>query len=325
MGEPRLRAARLMTTATMLSAGALAGVALPTVTPAEASGTGRAYAAIGFANGGATLLVGHLGERAHEIVQGSDPAAIEMPAVAPGGNRIAYVAYDSYGARLAVVNYDGTHLRYLTGHVYDRDISQPVWSADSTKLFIGMRKNSSSSFFRAYVVPLSSGGATAINNGADAAPETARPNGREIAFNTMRTGDRWMRTGVMSVTGSGRHDAGPTNLWNASWRPGTAVVAVSRVLRDDTDAVTIQIQLLNTATGRYHALAATQSASTYGAAYPLAWSKDGSHLFYLHFDYRNGHQADPRVYRIRADGTGRTDVTPSIPTWVGGQIALQGR
>jgi hypothetical protein len=133
-----------------------------------------------------------------------------------------------------------------------------------------------------------------------------------------------MSTGVMSVTGSGRHLAGPTNMWNASWRPSTNVVAVSRVLRDDA-AVTIQIQLLNTRTGRYHALPVTQSSTTYGAAYPLAWSNDGSHLFYLHYNYRDGDQVDPRVYRIRADGTGRTDVTPSIPTWMTGQIALQGR
>ena len=89
--------------------------------------------------------------------------------------------------------------------------------------------------------------------------------------------------------------------------------------------MTIQIQLLNTKTGRFHALPVTQSSATYGAAYPLAWSSDGSHLFYLHYDYGNSGQIHPRVYRIRADGTGRTDVTPDIPTWANGMIALQGR
>lgn len=322
VGADRARLGRLAAGLTLLGA---AVTALPATPAVGAASAGQVYAAIGFANGGATLLVGHLGEQAHKIVQGADPAAIETPAVAPGGSRIAYVANDAYGSRLALVDYDGTHRRMLTGRVSGRQITRPVWSPDGKTLYIGMCSSSCASFYRIYVVSVSNGGATALPGGSTAEPETVRRDGRLIALDTVRAGERWMRTGVVASDGSARHDAGPANLWDASWQPGTNYVAVSRVLRDVTDAVTIQIQLLNTRTGSYHALPETQSASTYGAAYPLAWTKDGSHLFYLHFNYRNGDQVDPRVFRVRADGTGRTDVTPSIPTWNAGQIALQGR
>ena len=62
-----------------------------------------------------------------------------------------------------------------------------------------------------------------------------------------------------------------------------------------------------------------------GAAYPLAWSRDGAFLYYLHFAYRNGSQVNPRIYRIRADGTGERDVTPDMPSAWNGMFSLQGR
>ena len=142
MGDLRSRAIRAVSASALLG---LVGPALAT-TPAQAAVTGRVYAAIGYANGGATLLVGHLGERAHEILQGINPGAIQLPAVAPGGHR---------------------------------DMSQPVWSPDGKKIYVGMRSNSSSAFYRAYVVKTDgSGPAAKIPNGGDAAPETVRHDGR---------------------------------------------------------------------------------------------------------------------------------------------------
>jgi Tol biopolymer transport system component len=201
-----------------------------------------------------------------------------------------------------------------------------VWSPDGRRIYVGVRSMESSAFYRlAFVRSDGTGRLNFTTNDRTIRPESFRPDGSVLAFDFMRSGDRWERTGVIHRDGTGRRAVGPTNLWNSTWRPNTRTLAVSRVLRDDGSGVTVQVQLVSTRTGRFHPLAVTQSAGAYGVAYPLGWSKDGSHLFYEHFSYRNGDQVDPRIYRIRADGTGRTDLTPSHLVGWYGEFSVQGR
>lgn len=330
MGAWQYRAMTVLATGTV----ATASVVAPVVSPAPAYAAGSrhlVFAAVGYASGGATLLVGRLGGTAHRIFRGPYPDSVDFPAVSPGGGRVAYLEdVNGAGPSVAVINVDGTHHRVLWHNNGCCDASPPVWSPDGKRIYFGRYNNEKGTFFNAYVVASDgSTNAVAVTNGHHARPEAMRHDGRQLAFDFMQPGDRWMRTGVMRPDGSDRHGTGPGNLWGATWRPKTATVAVSRVLRDDGGGVTIQIQLLDTRTGHFHALTRTQSAASYGAAYPIAWSSDGSHLFYEHYSYRDGDQVSPRIFRIRADGTGRSDVTPSLPSvWAthgSGRFALQGR
>jgi Tol biopolymer transport system component len=307
-----------------LAAAIAGGALLLAPAPVTAATIGPAYAAVGFSGDGTTLIVGHLGGAARTIYRGDQPASVEEPTVSPDGRRVAFVDIEgSSSARIAVINFDGTGHRYLTGSVTDRDLSTPVWSRDGRWIYFGCRSYARSAFYAAYRVPADgSSRMTALSHGSNERPESLSSDGTRLVFDMMVSGERWQRTGVMAVNGTSRQRVGGTNLWQATWRPRTSTLAVSRVLRDSNDAVTIQIQLLNIGTGRYHALSATQSPSTYGAAYPLAWN--GGWLYYLHYDYRNGNQVHPRIYKIKPDGTARTDVTPRLSGWQG-PFSVQGR
>jgi len=294
--------------------------------PAQAS-TGPVFAAVGFSNGSSVLIAGTFGGSAHRIFRGDQPASVSEPAVSPDGRRIAFVEIEgTNGPWVSVINTDGSGHRHLTGSLgSNRDVSTPVWSRDGKKIFVGVLNETQRANYAAYVVSTSgSGRLTGVSHGSNARPESISSDNKTLAFDTMLSGDRWQRTALMTVSGTSRHLVGGANLWQATWKPRSSTVAVSRVLRDTGSGVTIQIQLLNTSTGHYHALAATQSATSLGAAYPLAWNSTGTWLYYLHYDYRNGDQVHPRIYRIRADGSGRTDVTPRLSGWTG-PFAIQGR
>ena len=306
--------------ATVVVAAACGWAALP----ADGATTAPEYAAVGFAHGVSTLMVGRLGGPATTIYRGDSPASVQEITVSPDGRRVAFVDTEgSDSPRIAVINVDGTGHKFLSPNLPDRDLSTPVWSRDSTRIYFGCYDMQRGGYYAAYVVPANgSARMAAIPHGGNTRPESVSADGKRIVFDLVVSGERWQRTGVMGVDGTSRRRVGGPDLWQATWRPKTNTLAVSRVLRDSMDAVTIQIQLLNLSTGHYHALTATQSSGSYGAAYPLAWNSGW--LYYLHYDYRNGNQVHPRVFRVRPDGTGRTDVTPRMSGWLG-PFSVQGR
>lgn len=297
---------------------------LATATPTAATSTPPVFAVTGYVHGSWTLMVGHLGGSARTILRAPSGVLLQQLSVSPDGRRVSFIYGDSYGVHLAVVDTDGTHGKLLTKPDPNRDISTAVWSPEGKRLYFGSYDMRKSAPFAAYVVPSDgTGKVTALPDGANADPTSLSVDGKMLAFGTMVRGERYARTGVMNVNGTSRHRVGGPNLGGGLWRPRSNLLAVSRVLRDSVgDGVTIQVELLNVSTGKYRALSATQSPSSYGAAYPVAWSRDGRWLYYLHYDYRNGTQVHQTLYRIRVDGTGRTNVTPHV-SGVAGPYAVQ--
>lgn len=281
------------------------------------------FAAIGAtSNRNATLAVGHLGGRGAVIYRGSEPDALMSPAVSPNGRRVAFVENDD---ELAVININGSGHRILFNRP-NQGLSRPVWSADGRRIFIsaegthGRRSD-------VWAVP-SSGTAkpTRLTATSGLTPSSVRPDGRFLAYSGSR-GGRYESVGVMTVKGAHKRHVGPTNLAEPIWRPQSTTFAVFRVLRDEVglaDHITIQIQLLDGATGQYRPLAVSQPANRDGAAYPLAWTTNGAYLYYEHYDYYRDTsvQVRPRIFRVRPNGTGKTNLTPRVRGW-GGDISVQ--
>jgi hypothetical protein len=124
----------------------------------------------------------------------------------------------------------------------------------------------------------------------------------------------------MRTDGTHRHTVGPDNCQSPMWRPHQPLLATDHIVTDGLHGITSQIWLLSIKTGRYRAIENSQSASTVGRVYPLAWSHDGVFIYYEHYA---GSGDSLHIFRIRPDGSGKKDVTPAIPNQTTDQFAIQ--
>ncbi|MDQ1697208.1 MAG: tricorn protease [Frankiaceae bacterium] len=270
------------------------------------------------------LVVGRLGGAATRIFTAGSGDWLRDIAVSPVGNQVAFIdTLSNDEGQLAVINTDGSGVRVLT-HAAHAWYEHPVWSADGHTVFYSLvytpADPTRSNYPRVWRVPAdASAPPTRIQGGSYASPDSARPSGRWLALSSAKPDSGYGRCAIMRIAGTHRRNVGPDNCSDPIWRPGTSLLAISRVVHDSYSAgPTVQIWMLSVKTSHYHPVSHTQSASTAGQAFPLAWSKDGSHLYFEHTNGQHLH-----VYRIRPDGTGKVDVTPAIPQQRTTAIAVQ--
>ncbi|MGZ6791808.1 MAG: hypothetical protein ACXVFV_02565 [Mycobacteriales bacterium] len=214
---------------------------------------------------------------------------------------------------------DGTVHRWLSPQLGCLNLLAPVWTPDGTRVYVG-GYDSGTGGARVWVADADGASAPrALHLPGAAIPTGITPDGaRLVVVLPPAPGQRWNRTGVVRPDGSGLRVFPGQGLIGVPVSPDGRAVAASKLLRDGGDTVTIQTGLVDLASGRYSGLPATQSASGRGAARPLAWSADGRYLYYQWYGYTaSGEDTPPRVFRITASGTGRTDVTPRVGRWNG--------
>lgn len=264
----------------------------------------------------ATIVAGRLGGPLKTVYRGHYSA--HCVAVSPDGRKIAFSVENGGGTRAAVIGADGSGLRYLTPA---RGAGAPcnfVWTRDGRRLYYSDLANTWQAIF---TVPVDGSRApTLVKNGAHAVASSLRRDGKVLAFTEENSASRYGRTAVVGVDGSGRRHVGGDNLTRPLWSPDSRSFAAMRMLKVDFEnGSTVQAQIVDVATGRHRALAATQRAGVPGTAMPVAWSADSRHVYYVHFNVRNGGWQDVRLRRIGADGAGNTDLTPA---WGAGTVAF---
>jgi hypothetical protein len=266
--------------------------------------------------GNERLVAGRLGQPMKTVRKTGWGGSAQCLAVSPDGR---HVAYTEQGSSVAVAATDGSSHRVVTSNRADPcDI---VWSRDGARLYYSDRVGSR---YYVYTVRADGAGAPArVPNSADLRPKSIR--GTSIAGSDMTRGGRFLGSAVMSTGGNGRRTVGPTNHAGPVWSPDGRWLATFTVLRTAHEGSTIQVRLLDARTGAVRALSATQPSSTLGLAYPLAWTRDARTLYYVHYDERHGQSVNPRIFTIRADGTGKRDVTPRFGTGRLMTVAVQQR
>jgi Tol biopolymer transport system component len=296
--------------------------------PSVGASSGRLPVFAGVVRGDARahLVVGRLGGAAHRIFTSQTEGGITGLAVSPSGKKIAFVEMTSDSkVRLDVINVDGSGLRRLTvgARAYDE---HPVWSRDGSTVFFALpyvpSDPAANSYYRVWRVPADgSTPPTRIDGASYVFPTSARKGGKWLALGSDRPDTGYGRCAVMRVGGAHLHNVGPDNCADALWRPRSSTLAISRVVRDQySTGPTVQIWLLSLKTGRYHPVPHVQAANRSGRAYPLAWTRRGS---FLYFERRSSDGQHVHIYRIRADGSGKTNVTPSIPQSRTDDLAVQ--
>lgn len=271
------------------------------------------------------LVVGHLGGTSRRIYSANGLGGIREVAVSWDGARVAFAYSDANDEeQLGVINADGSGFRQLT-HANHAYFEHTAWSTNDRTIFYGRpftpADPTRSSYARVWRVAADGSSRPALIDGAShASPSSARPGGRWLALNSFRPETGYGRCAVMHVDGTSRHNVGPDNCEDALWRPETPQLAISRVTSDTySNGPTVQIWLLSLKTHRYHVLPNVQDATGGGLNFPLAWMNDGSVLYYEH----RTHLGALTVYRIKPDGSGKRDVTPSVPRQRTDDFAVQ--
>lgn len=292
-----------------------------------AESTRPVYAAVIDRNDKEHLVVGHLGGPSTRILSNDGLGSIRALAVSWAGDQVAFAYADGNGEEnVAAINTDGTDFRLLT-HYKRAYFGHLVWSTDDRTIFFDRATEpqvvTESGISRVRRVPADgSTGPETITGSSYAIPTSARQGGRWLALNSYRPETGYGRCAVMRVSGRSKHNVGPDNCADALWRPTTAELAITRVASATySDGPTVQISLLSLKTHRHHVIPNVQRATGGGRAVPLAWTSDGSVLYYAHRTQRG----TLTLYRIRTDGSGKRDVTPTLPRRRVGDFALQPR
>jgi Tol biopolymer transport system component len=251
--------------------------------------------------------------------------SIRAIAVSWSGKHVAFAYADANGEEnIGVIDADGTGFRQLT-HYRLGYFEHVVWSTDDRTIFFDRASEpkdvTESGVSRVRRVPADgSAEPETIAGSGYSVPTSARPGGRWLALNRSRPEGGYGHCGIMRVSGRSKHNVGPDNCEDALWRPGTSQLAITRVASVTyKDGPTVRIWLLSLKTHRYHVIPNVQGATGGGRATPLAWTSDGSRLYYAHHTHRGA----LRLYRIRPDGTHKRDVTPTLPVHRVGDFALQ--
>jgi Tol biopolymer transport system component len=273
------------------------------------------FAAVVDGNGRSHLVTGRLGGAATRVYTAHAGAFISDVGVSPNGRRIAFTLTTADSReQLDTIRTDGTGLRTLVNHTHGW-FENPVWSSNGHTLFFGSVFSPSdptaSSYPRIWRVPADgSTRPTRIDGGSQARPTSRRPAGRWLAIDSNLPSTGLTYCAVMRVNGTHRHDVGPGNCSDATWRPGAPMLAFSQLINDGyQQAPTYQAGVVSVRTGNYHVIRNLQSPSQPGIATPLAWTRNGSAVYVeLYGDGRHVH-----IYRIHPDGSHKTNVTPEIP------------
>ena len=292
---------------------------LASASPASASARHPVFAAVVESNYKDHLVAGRLGGESRRILSLAGYGAINGIAVSPSGDRIALIDRSETDEQLAVVDIDGANFRVLT-HTHGRQYWNVVWSADGQTLFFARSRVDAPSEAVWQMPADGSAAASALSDGGRAWPSDNRSGSARLALDSFRDTARYGRCAVIRTDGTHRHNVGPDDCQNPTWRPDRPVLATNHIINDTSRGITSQIWLLFTRTGRYRVVPNTQSASTIGRVYPLAWSSDGAYIYYEHFKGRGDRL---HVFRIRPDGTNKKDVTPTIPNRQTVKFALQ--
>jgi Tol biopolymer transport system component len=306
---------------------ALSGSSFTTVAAQAPGATSQrpVYAAVIDRDGKEHLVVGHLGGAPTRILSNDGLGSIRAVAISWSGTQVAFAYADDNGEEnIGVINTDGSNFRLVT-HYRLGYFEHVVWSTDDRTIFFDRASEptdvTQSGVSRVRRVPADgSAGPETIAGSGYAAPTSARPGGRWLALNSSRPEGGYGHCAVMRVSGRSKHNVGPDNCEDALWRPGTSQLAFTRVASVTyKEGPTVRIWLLSLKTHRYHVIPNIQRSTGGGRATPLAWTRDGSVLYYARYTHRGA----LAVYRIRTDGTHKTDVTPTVPVRRTGSFALQ--
>jgi hypothetical protein len=296
-------------------------------TVSATSGRLPVFAAVVEGDNTAHLVVGHLRGDTRKVFTSDVEGGINDVAVSPSGKRVAFTEFrgDSK-VQLDVVNVDGSGFRHLTVGLRSAWELHPVWSRDGDTVFFDHPYEPSdptrSGYSRVWRVPADGSARPIRVDGASYVfPVSARNGGRWLALGSQRPESGYGRCAVMRVSGAHKHNVGPDNCADALWRPQSAELAISRVVHYSNRAgPTVQIWLLSLRTDHYQPVPHTQSPDSAGLALPLAWTANGDHIYFSH---RSADGQHVHIYRMKADGSDKTDVTPSIPQRRTGDIAVQ--
>ena len=232
------------------------------------------------------------------------PATYRSPAFSPDGSRIAFSSNRDGDFDLYVMNRDGTGLAHVTGPsvpdtTYD---DSPSWSPDGSKLVFGRLLPLGAVLV---VVSVAGTGETAltplVTSGYLDWPAWS-PNGAKIAY----TGGGTPHIYVMNADGSGAAPlpalVGDT-VDHAAWSPDGTRLAVHDLAHG--------IVVMNADGSNPVRLL---PSGEYGTE--PAWSPDGASIVFTKI-----FPGSPRIARIKADGTGETELTTGVgavdghPTW----------
>ncbi|HEY0458606.1 MAG TPA: Ig-like domain-containing protein [Pyrinomonadaceae bacterium] len=219
------------------------------------------------------------------------------PALSPDGTKISFMATDSSGDFVYIMNLDGsgqTTVQFEGGRCSGATTRHAVWSPDNSKLLLTVTRTNNTDIYT-----VNKNGSNLVRLTTHTAVDTMpswSPDGSQIVFVSTRDGNNEIYT--MRADGSlqTRVTSTITNENEPAWSPDGSRILFESLRSGFTSLFTINVNGSNE----------IQLTSGFNANFG-SWSSDGSRIAFS----SNVTGGVNQIYTINQDGTNRTQLTTS--------------